>query len=157
MARVSLAEVPESLGAAFAAGDPESGERAGERTHVERLGQMFHAIAGGRYDGLRALLTDDVTFELAAPVGFAWVRRAAGADEVVAAIAANFASVRDQRPEPLVLAAQGDTVMVMGRETGRWAEGGEPYQVLVAQQFSFRDGRLAAFRSVVAEAGASAA
>lgn len=153
MTQVSLAQVPESLGTAFVAGDPEIGAKVEERANVEILGQMFHAIAAGRFEELRGFMAPDVTFELAAPAWIPWVRRAAGADEVTGAVAANFATVRDQRPEPLGLTAQGDTVMVMGRETGRWVESGEPYEVLLAQQFTFRDGRLAAFRSVAAEAG----
>lgn len=46
--------------------------------------------------------------------------------------------------------------MVMGRESGRFTDTGEPYEVLLAQQYTFRDGRLAAFRSVVGEIGVPA-
>jgi hypothetical protein len=41
--------------------------------------------------------------------------------------------------------------MIMARETGRLAETGEAYEVLLAHQYTFRDGRLAHFRSVSAE------
>lgn len=152
MTQVPLAGVPDALGPAFTAGDPESGSRAAEQKNVDLISRMFQAIAAGRFDELRGWMAPDATFELAAPAGFPWVRRAAGADDVTAAVAANFATTRDQHPEPLALVAQGDTVMVMARETGRWAETGEPYGTLLAQQYSFRDGKLATFRSVVAEA-----
>ncbi|HEX8693721.1 MAG TPA: nuclear transport factor 2 family protein [Longimicrobium sp.] len=153
MKQVSLAEAPEELRTAFAEGDPASAGKEHEGTNVELLGRMVAAIAAGRFDELRGFLAPEATFELAMPARFPWVRRAAGAEDVIAAIAANFGQVRDQRSEPLALVAQGDDVMVMARETGRLAETGEPYEVLLAQHYSFRDGRLAGFRSVVAEAG----
>lgn len=151
MKQVSLAEVPGELATAFAAGDPASKARVQEGTNVEILGRMVAAIAGGRFDELRAFLAPEVTFELAGPARLPWVRRAAGADDVIAAIAANFGTVRDQRPEPLALVAQGDDVMVMARETGRWADTGEEYEVLLAQHYSFRGGRLVGFRAVAAD------
>lgn len=153
MRQVTLAEVPDALGTAFAADDPASEAKERERTNVDRLGRIFQAIAAGRFDELRDLLAPDVTFELAGPARLCWVSRAEGADDVAAAIAANFGRVRDQRPEPLSLVAQGDEVMVMARETGRLAETGEEYRILLAQRYSFRDGRLAAFHAVAAETG----
>jgi ketosteroid isomerase-like protein len=151
MKQVPLAQIPEMLETAFAAADPANAGKVQERSNVERVAEMIHLIAAGRFDELRELLAPDVTFELAAPARAPWVRRARGVDEVVAAIAKNFGSVRDQLPEPLGLVAQGDTVMVMGRETGRWVDDDEPYEVLLAHQFTFRDGKLAAFHSVSAE------
>jgi hypothetical protein len=66
--------------------------------------------------------------------------------------------VREQRTEPLSLVSQGDTVMVMARESGRFADDGEPYEVMLAQQFTFGgDGRLVGFRSVVGDLGGPAA
>lgn len=148
MGQVPLNELPESLGAAFAEGDPVHAARAREAANVETIGRMVRLIAHGRFAELRPYLADDVTYEIAVPATLSWVRRASGADEVINVIAANFGSVRDQRTEPLAVVSQGDTVMVMARETGRMADTGVPYQALLAQQFTFRDGRLAVFRSV---------
>lgn len=158
MTRVSLVEIPQVLGQAFEAGDAAAGARPRERGNVERIGQLVHAISRGRFDELREQLSPDVTYEMAAPEVIPWRRHARGADEVAATIADNFASVHDQRTEPLSLVSQGDTVMVMARETGLLADSSEPYEVLLAQQFTFdEDGRLAAFRSVVGEVGYPAA
>lgn len=150
MAQVSLAEVPEVLVPAFTAGDAAADAKAQERENVERIGRMVHLISQGRFDELREHLAPDVEFEMAVPESIPWRRYARGADEVAAAIAENFATVSEQRPQPLSLVSQGDTVMVMARETGRLVASGEPYEVVLAQQFTFNgDGRLAAFRSVV--------
>ncbi|HEX2080869.1 MAG TPA: nuclear transport factor 2 family protein [Longimicrobium sp.] len=144
----TLREAAEALGSEFQAGDAESDARPQERRNVERLQRMIRTIAEGRFDELRDQLDPDVEFEIVAPDEVPWVRHARGADEVAAVIEANFGSVDRQQPEPLALVAQGDTVMVMSRETGHWRESGRPYRVLNAQQFTFRDGRLAGYRSV---------
>ena len=148
MTGVRLEEVAGVLEPAFALGDPDSGGKPQERANVELLGRLVQAIAAGRFDELRPHVAEDASFEIVAPATLPWVRQAAGADEVVAAIASNFGSVCEQRTEPLALVSQGDTVMVMARETGRMTDSGEPYRAVMAQQFTFRDGRLAVFRSV---------
>lgn len=146
--QVPLDEFPEALGAAFADGDAAHAARRQEAANVECIGEMIRLISQGRFLDLRRYLTDDVTYEIAVPATLPWVRRACGAENVINALAANFAHVREQRTEPLALASQGDTVMMMARETGRMVDTGVPYQALMAQQFTFRDGRLALFRSV---------
>lgn len=154
MAQVPLAEIPGVLGPAFAAGDAAAEARAQERANVERIGRMVHAIAEGRFDELREMLDPDVTYEMVTPARVPWRRYASGADEVTRAIAENFATVCEQRTQPLSLVSQGDTVMLMARESGRFTADGEPYEVLMAQQFTFGgDGRLVAFRSVTGEVG----
>lgn len=156
MTKLPLGQVAEMLEPAFAAGDPGSEAKVQERANVERIGQMVHAIARGRFDEFRQHLAYDVVYEVTAPARVPWVRHALGAEDVTAAVASNFRALREQRTEPLSLVSQGDTVMVMARESGVLADTGEPYEVLLAQQFTFRDGRLAAFRSVVGEVGAPA-
>lgn len=148
MGQVPLNEVPRALETAFADGDPAHLWRVQESTHVELIGRMVHAIAAGRFDELRAYFADDITYEIAVPAALSWIRQASGVERVIEAIAANFGMVAEQRTEPLALVSQGDTVMVMARETGRLKDTGVPYQALLAQQFTFRDGRLALFRSV---------
>jgi ketosteroid isomerase-like protein len=148
MMEVSLDTVPGALGTAFAAGDAATAAKVEEQANIDRLQRMFGVIAAGRFEELPAFLAPDVRLEIVVPHGIPWVCSTAGAEEVAAAVAANFRAVCEQRPEPLALVAQGDTVMVMGRESGRLTDSGEPYRMLLAQQYTFRDGRLAEFRSV---------
>ena len=105
---------------------------------------------------LREHLAPDVEYEMGAPESIPWCRRARGAGAVAAAIAENFASVREQRTQPLSLVSQGGTVMVMARESGRFADSGEPCEVLRAQQFTC-ESRLAGFRAVTGRVGRPAA
>jgi len=151
MTEIPLALVARSFGAAFMAGDPASAAKEPERANVDHLARLVHAISSGRFDEFRALLADDVEYELLGPPGSPWPFRVRGADAVTAAIEENFASVAEQMPEVLAMSAQGDTVMLMARERGRWRATGAPYEHLLAQQFTFRDGQLSVFRSVVGE------
>lgn len=148
MAGVSLEQVPQALGTAFAEGDPAHVWRVQEAANVEVLGRMVQAIAARQFDELRAHLADDVSYEIAVPASLPFVRQASGLDEVMGALAHNFNAVSEQRTEPLSVVSQGDTVMVMARETGRMADTGVAYQALLAQQFTFREGKLAVFRAV---------
>ena len=150
MKEVSLAEVPGALGPVFEAGDPLAAGRTRERRNVALIGEIVGAIAAGDYEHVRGHLTPDVTMEIAAPSSVPWVRNATGADEVLAAVRHNFGTLRDQRPTPLALTAQGDTVMVMARETGTWVASGEPYTALLSQQWTFHGEKLACIRSVAA-------
>lgn len=148
MAGVPLDKVSHALGESFAEGDPAHVWRVQETANMELLGQMVQVIAARRFQDLRQHFADDISYEIAVPASLPFVRQASGADDVVAAIAYNFSVLSEQRTEPLAVVCQGDTVMVMARENGRMADTGVPYQALLAQQFTFRGGKLAVFRSV---------
>lgn len=147
MRQVTLAEVPKVLSEDF--GSSYATDQ--EQTNGELLQRILEAIAAGRFDELRGWMAPDVSFELAAAPRFPFVRRAEGVEAVIEAIAYNFSTVAEQMPEPLAVVAQDDTVMVMARETGRLVESGERYELLLAHQFTFREGRLVLSRSVSAE------
>ena len=152
MTEVPLIGVADVLGAAFEAGDAAHATRTKERGNLEHLNDLVRAIATKHFSDLADRFTPDITFELHAPPGIPWRRSARGPEAVASAIEANFRSVCDQRPDPLSLVAQGDTILLMSRETGRWTGTGEPYEMVFAQQYTFRGKRLAAFRSVVSPA-----
>lgn len=153
MSSIPLHEVPPALRATFASSDPERAATARESANVDRISTLLALIADGRFDELADSLTPDVRLDLFTAPGIPWVRHASGAEAVLAAIAHNFQSVRDQAPGEISLLARGDTVMTMSTETGRWASTGEPYRCAGAQEFTFREGRVAAFRSVVSFIG----
>lgn len=62
------------------------------------------------------LLAEDVTFEVVGPASTPMAGRAEGRERVIEAARVNFAQIEDQRPETLSVVAQGDTVVVLGRE-----------------------------------------
>lgn len=81
MTQVSLAEIPQVPGPAFAAGDAAAEARAQERANVEQIGRMVYAISRGRFDELREQLAPDVACEMVAPARIPWRRHACGADD----------------------------------------------------------------------------
>jgi hypothetical protein len=58
--------------------------------------------------------------------------------------------VTDQRPSITSISAQGDTVVLFGREQGRIRGSNTPYDVEFVERFTFVDGRLASVRIIVA-------
>ena len=151
MRQVTLAEVSKVLAEDFSSSYATDQEQA----NGALLQRILEAIGAGRFDELRGWMAPDVSFELAAGPRFPFIRHAEGVDAVIEAIAYNFSTVAEQMPQPLAVVAQGDTVMVMAREAGRLVESGERYELLLAHQFTFRDGRLALSRSVSAETAAA--
>lgn len=148
MAGVPLDKFSQALGDSFAGGDPAHRCGVQEAQNVELLGRMVQVIAERRIHDLREHFTEDISYEMAVPASLPFVRQASGADDVLSAIMYNFSVLSEQRTEPLAVVSQGDTVMMMARESGRMADTGVPYRALLAQQYTFRGGKLAVFRSV---------
>ncbi|MGV3720997.1 MAG: nuclear transport factor 2 family protein [Actinomycetota bacterium] len=130
----------------FEAGDPNTEAKPLERANVTTIQQLFDAVVGGRYDALLEVLADDVRVELFAPPEFPLVRQAVGKEATQAMITHNFAELTDQRPEILSLAAQGDTLMLVARESGRIRSTNQPYDVHFVYNFQLQDGKLARIR-----------
>jgi ketosteroid isomerase-like protein len=111
------------------------------------------AISRGDFDAVLADAVPGITFEIFAPPEFPWVRRAQGVENLRAAVAQNFGSVEDQRPEITNVVAEGETVVLFGREQGRIRETGRAYDLEFVQKFSFDDGRLVSVQIIAARAG----
>ena len=111
---------------------------------------QIDAIARGDIATVLATATEDVTLDIFAPPEFGWIRQAHGAEELRRAIEQNFGEVEDQRPEVTQVYAEGQDVVLFGREQGRIRPTGKPYDVEFVQRFTFRDGRLAAVRIIAA-------
>jgi len=120
--------------------------------HLLSIHAQVDAIERGDIESVLQHAHDDVTFEIFAPPQFPFVSSAHGLEELRAAVMHNFAVVLDQQPEIRDIFAEGDTVILFGRERGRLRDRGVPYDVEFVQRFAFRDGRLASVRIVVADA-----
>ena len=134
----------DEAGASLPVGDP--------RSHVQSVQIQIEAIARGDVERVLGEALPDVTLDVFAPPEFPWMRRASGVEELRCALQQNFGAVVNQRPEISNVFAEGDTVVLFGRERGAIRESGQPYDVEFVQKFTFRDGRLAAIRIVAAHA-----
>jgi uncharacterized protein len=118
--------------------------------HLQTLQAQIDAIARGDLATMLAHATDDVRLEIFAPPEFPWVRAARGAVAFRDAVAQNVGAMADQQPEIRDVFAEGDRVVLFGRETGTIRETGATYDVEFVERFTFRDGCLASVQIVAA-------
>lgn len=120
--------------------------------HLRWIQNQLEAVERGELDAVLRDAHDDVTLDVFAPTQLPFVAKAHGKAELLAALAHNFAAVEDQRPHINDIFTDGDTVVLFGREQGTVRSTGVRYDVEFVERLTFRDGRLASVRIVVAEA-----
>lgn len=128
---------------AFAEGDENAGAKAVEAGNVRVVEEVFRAVARKDFDALADLLAEGVTFEIVGSGASPMAGRAEGREQVIEAARGNFAQLDEQRPEILSVAAQGDTVVVLGRERGRFRPTGREYELHRMHQYGLRGGKVA--------------
>src|SRR5689334_22372400 len=138
MKRKDFSGVTNRLGEAVAEGDRTDSAAAENLRSIQRL---IDAIGRGDLEAAIANAHADVRFEIYGPPAFPWVRQATGIEELRNAIRHNFASLDEQHPGITSLTAQGDTIVLIGRESGRVKATGTPYRMQFVQRFLFRDGQ----------------
>jgi uncharacterized protein len=151
MSAVTVLLFIDGLETAFREGDPNSASKAPEAENVRRLREQYRAIAAGDFAGFVSSLAEDVEMEIAGPDSVPFRGRWQGRDRVIDVVRSNFAQVEDQEPRVEGLFAQGDTVVILGRERGRYRATGQPYEYQWVQFHTFRDGKVVRFREVVAD------
>ncbi|MFL5340117.1 MAG: nuclear transport factor 2 family protein [Gemmataceae bacterium] len=148
---VSESNFIERLHLAFAEGDAAVAHKVEEAGNVRQLQESYRALARGDFGPTFAMLHDDVEMQFFGPPGAPIAGKWSGRPMVAEAIQRNFGQLEEQRAEVLSLVAQGDTVVVVGHETGRVRATGQPYDWHWVQQFTFRDGRVVRFRGLCAD------
>jgi ketosteroid isomerase-like protein len=138
----------EQLDQAFLDGDPQAPAKQAEAENVRTLRQQYEAIAAGDFAAAINLLAEDVELEIVGPPDFPFAGRWRGREDVRAALTRNFALVAQQQPRIDSLTAQGDTVVVVARESGRYVPTGQTYDVHWVQVMRFRDGRIARVQEI---------
>jgi uncharacterized protein len=131
-------------------GRPDAGGEPDPPSNIRSVQMQIDAIGRGDLDAVLSQAHDDVTLDIFAPREFAFIRHAQGLADLRRAIEQNFAAVEDQRPEIANVFAEGDTVVLFGREQGRIRATGQPYDMEFVERFTFREGRLAAIRIIAA-------
>ena len=118
---------------------------------IRSIEEQLAAIGRGDFASAVAQAIDDVSFEILAPPEFPFIRQARGHEEFLRAIDTNFGALENQQPEIANIVAQGDTVVLFGRERGTIRETGAAYAIEFVHRFTFRDGRLASLRIIAAK------
>lgn len=138
----------ERLYLAFLEGDPEVPSKRTEEANVRRLQAQYLSLAKGDYATLIGQMTDDVDMEIIGPASAPFVGHWQGREQVAEALRRNSAQAAEQQPEVISVTAQGDTVVVVSRERGRFKATGKPYDVHWVQIFTYAGGRLCQFKQV---------
>jgi len=141
-----LDRFPSLLGVAFEAEDARLADKPPERANVAALQALYRSIAAGDLGQIEGLLTDDIVFELFGPSNPPYVMEARGKTAALAGIGQNFQSSEWSGVTVETLVAQGDLVVVIGTETGRFRHNGVSFANQLVLEYRFRDGRVARHR-----------
>lgn len=114
--------------------------------------RVLHTVAIGDFDGVGALLTDDVEFTIPTTHVPLPVRRALGREAVIAALRANFAVIQPgQAPELVTLVADAEQCVMIVKERGATTDG-QVYEGYGVFAFTVLDGRVARLIEITAAA-----
>lgn len=137
-----------SLHAAFRDGDGNIDSKREEAENVSRVEQIIQLIVRGDFAALEGLFADDVVLDIIGsadnPIAGKWQ----GRQQVIDATRRNFSLLEDQKPEIESVVAQGNTVVVVAREQGRFVATGQSYDFHWVQLYTFKEGKLIRFREL---------
>lgn len=140
----------DGLHPAFCADDPAAEAKAVEADHCRRVREQYEALLRGDLETFSRDLADEVEFEIVGPPSVPFLGRWRGRDEVVQAVLRNFAMVEAARPPAIQsLTAQGNQLVVVAREQGRYRTTGAEYDLHWIQVFTFRDGKVVSVREYI--------
>jgi ketosteroid isomerase-like protein len=127
--------------------DAQAMGKAAELTVVDALRRFIDAIANADFVTAEALVADDAEYEMFA-VGTEMPLRMSGRGraEIVANMRHNFGAMVFENVEVDTLVAQGDVVVMIARQRGRWRATDAPFDDRVVLRYRFRDGKLVNYR-----------
>jgi uncharacterized protein len=138
----------DSFQAAFHEGDENIVNKLEEAENVRRVEDVFRIIARRDFDALNDILAEDVTLEIIGSPTTPMAGLTQGRQQVIEAARNNFAQVEEQRPEIQSVVAQGDMVVVLGREQGRFRPTGRSYDLHWMHQYIFKSGKIVRMREL---------
>jgi len=134
---------------AFQEGDGQAADKVAEADNVRRLQATYRAIAEGKFADFAAMLHEEITLEIVGTPSVPFLGSWQGKQIVAEAVRTNFGMLEEQEPELHTVVAQGDTIVMTGREQGRIRGNGQSYDVQFVQCHTFRAGQLFRVRQVV--------
>jgi ketosteroid isomerase-like protein len=117
-----------------------------ERRNVDCLRLIFAAAARGDFDTVFAGLTDDTEYVIFASGEVPFQMHAHGRGEVQAGMRHNFTSVDFEGIDVDTLVAEGDQVVFIARQRGRWLASGVAFDERIVLEYTFRDGLVSRYR-----------
>jgi len=137
------------LEALFEAGDPQAAGKAREARHVATLRTIFAALARRDFEAAFAHLAPDTRYQLSAGGQIPFQMSGVGRTAVQDGIRTNFGAVAYDRIDIDTLVAQGDVVVIIARQVGRWRESGVAFDERIMLEYVFRDDQVLSYRGWV--------
>jgi hypothetical protein len=134
--------------AAFHEGDGNVANKLEEAENVRRVEEVFRLIARQDFKALDGILADEVTLEIIGSPDTPMAGITQGCQRVIETLENNFAQVEGQQPEILSVVAQGNTVVVIGRDRGRFRPTGRPYDLHWMHQYIFEGDKIIHMREL---------
>jgi hypothetical protein len=129
---------------------PQWRDRAmGEQENTRVVRELFEAFGRGDAAGLLDRVADDIEWRIAAPSDVEAAGTYRGKDEVAQMLQALARDSEFEVFEPREFIAQGETVVVLGRERQRVKATGRVAEAEWAMAFTIRDGKVARFRHYI--------
>lgn len=121
-----------------------------EKENIKVVQDMYAAFAQKYIPGVLDTLSDDVDWQSpvtrATPDEISWSKPRKGRDQVALFFKEMAEKVEPERLEPLEITAQGDRVVVEGKNRGTVRSTGKPYEHDWVMIFTVRQGKIARFR-----------
>jgi ketosteroid isomerase-like protein len=137
-----------SFQAAFERGDRNVHTKQAESRNVSTVLRVYQAIGAANKEAFLDCCDGDVVLEIVGRPSDPIVGVTAGALRVLVRIVNNFSYFADQKPRIESVTAQGDCVVVIGHETGRYVVTNTFYDGYWIQEFHLREGKILHIRQL---------
>jgi hypothetical protein len=134
--------------AAFHEGDANVANKLEEAANVRRVEDVFRLIARKDFKALDGFFADEVTLEIVGSPDTPMAGLTQGRQQVIETLENNFAQVDEQQPEIQSVVAQGNTVVVIGRDKGRFRPTGRTYDMHWMHQYTFEGDKIIRMREL---------
>ncbi|WP_020472558.1 nuclear transport factor 2 family protein [Zavarzinella formosa] len=138
----------DDLQPAFEAGDAHARTKSPEAANFGLVKAVYEALNQGDLKAFLSMLSEDMELEIVGPPVVPFVGRWKGRAELAVAIPRNFSVIGDLKPEIISVVAQGDTVVVVAREKGRYKPNDRPYETNWVQTYTISGGKVVKMRQV---------
>lgn len=146
MVNTGLASFVRQMEDAFRRHDRAAAAKADEHVNVACLQAFFAALARDDFDAAFALLGNDIEYSVFAAGPIPLQMSGRGRLEVQTGIRNNFSALTFDSVDVDTLVAQGDVIVVIARQIGRWLASEVPFDERVVLRYGFRDGKLISYR-----------
>lgn len=135
---------------AFREEDANVDTKSAENDNVQIIRGLFQAVMHNDKSAFKNSLSADVEMEIIGPDSVPFRGRWKYPDAVTDAVWNNFAMVESQQTTIVSVIAQGDYVINIATETGKYRKSGESYDYLFVQQFQIKNRLVTRIREIVA-------